>query len=144
MFVWWHINFLGLFNAKYILPEEQLWYYLTHSWEDKKIHTFLKSICSKVNVLVQLEFELIYYDSAVQHFNHYTTRTPLISCTITKKHQLMLLYSCMVMQEMREREQRRGLTDQDIILPAWKAGIEKMIRKQQENQQKGGIYIQES
>ena len=25
-----------LFNAKYILLEEQLWYYLTHSWEDKE------------------------------------------------------------------------------------------------------------
>ena len=24
-----------LFNAKAILLEEQLWYYLTHSWEDK-------------------------------------------------------------------------------------------------------------
>ena len=26
--------------------------------------------------MVQLEFELAYYDSIVQHFNHYTTRTP--------------------------------------------------------------------
>ena len=32
--------FLGLFNAKAILLEEQLWYYLTHSWEDKGVHTF--------------------------------------------------------------------------------------------------------
>ena len=29
-----------LFNAKAILLEEQLWYYLTHSWEDKGVHTF--------------------------------------------------------------------------------------------------------
>ena len=36
------------------------------------IHTFLKNICPKVNVIAQLEFELAYYDSAVQRFNHYT------------------------------------------------------------------------
>ena len=29
-----------------------------------------------MNVIVQLEFELAYYDSAVHCFNHYTTRTP--------------------------------------------------------------------
>ena len=57
------------FNAKSILLEEQWWYYLTHSWEDKGVHTFSKGICPKVNVIA-------YYDSAVQRFNHYTTRTP--------------------------------------------------------------------
>ena len=29
-----------------------------------------------VNVIVRLEFEIAYYDSAVHRFNHYTTRTP--------------------------------------------------------------------
>ena len=33
----------GLFNVKAIIVEEQLWYYLTHSWEDKGIHTFAES-----------------------------------------------------------------------------------------------------
>ena len=47
-------------------------YYLTHSWEDKGVHTFPKGICPKVNVIERLEYELAYYDSAV----HYTTRTP--------------------------------------------------------------------
>ena len=65
-----------LFNAKAILLEEQLWYYLTHSWEDKGVHTFPKGICPKVNVIAQLEYELTYYDSTVHRFNHYTTRTP--------------------------------------------------------------------
>ena len=65
-----------LFNAKAILLEEQLWYYLTHSWEDKGVHTFPKVICPKVNVIARLEYELAYYDSAVYRFNHYTTRTP--------------------------------------------------------------------
>ena len=32
-----------------------------------------KSICPKVNVIVRLEYELGYYDSAVHRFNHYTT-----------------------------------------------------------------------
>ena len=60
-----------LFNAKAILQEEQLWYYLTHSWEVKGVHTFPKGICPKVNVIARLEYELAYYDSAVQRFNHY-------------------------------------------------------------------------
>ena len=64
-----------LFNAKAIILEEEEWYYLTHSWEDKGVHTFPKGICSKVNVIARLEFELAFYDSAVQRFNHYTTRT---------------------------------------------------------------------
>ena len=29
-----------------------------------------------MNVIAQLEYELAYYDSSVQGFNHYTTRTP--------------------------------------------------------------------
>ena len=68
-----------LFNAKAILLEEQLWYYLTDSWEDKGVHTFPKGICPKVNVIARLEYELAYYDSVVHRFNHYTTRrTPPI------------------------------------------------------------------
>ena len=63
-----------LFNAKAILLEEQ--YYLTHSWDDKGVHTFPKGICPKVNVIARLEYELTYYDSAIHRFNHYTTRTP--------------------------------------------------------------------
>ena len=29
-----------------------------------------------MNVIARLEFELFYYDPSVQHFNHYTIRTP--------------------------------------------------------------------
>ena len=29
-----------------------------------------------MDALAQLEFELAYYDSAVQHFNQFTSRTP--------------------------------------------------------------------
>ena len=70
------MNFRRLFNAKATLLEEQLWYYLTHSWEDKEVHTFPEGIYPKVNVIALLEFELAYYDSAVQRFNPYTTRIP--------------------------------------------------------------------
>ena len=76
-----NINLLGLFNAKSILLKEQYWYYLTHGWEDKGVHTFTKGICPKVNVIAWLEFELAYYDSAVQRFNHYAMRTPSFFCT---------------------------------------------------------------
>ena len=31
-----------------------------------------------MNVIARLEYELAYYDSAVNRFNHYTTRTPPI------------------------------------------------------------------
>ena len=76
LFAEWHINLCRLFNAKAIFLEEQQWYHLTHSWEDKGVHTFPKGICSNVNVIVRLKFELSYYGSAVHRFNPYTTRTP--------------------------------------------------------------------
>ena len=50
-------------------------YYLTHSWEDKRVHTFRKGVYPKVNVIAQLEYKLAYYDFAVHRCNHYTTRT---------------------------------------------------------------------
>ena len=38
-----------------------------------RIHSFPNGICPKVKA--RLEYELVYYDSAVYHFNHNTTRT---------------------------------------------------------------------
>ena len=75
-FVQRHINLCGSFNAKAILLVEQQWCYLTHSWEDKGVHTFSKDICPKVIIILRLDFKPAYYDSRVQHFNHYITRTP--------------------------------------------------------------------
>ena len=74
--VWRHINLCRSFNAKAILPEEQQWYYLTHSWEDKGVHTFPRGICPKVNLIVLMEFELAYYNSTVHRFKYYTMKTP--------------------------------------------------------------------
>ena len=34
------------------------------------IHTFSKGICQKVNVIARLEFELIQFEVADQHFPH--------------------------------------------------------------------------
>ena len=47
------------------------------SWEgDKGVHTFLKIISSKVNIITHLEFKLNIYDVTVQYINHYTTGIP--------------------------------------------------------------------
>ena len=35
----------------------------------------IRGICSKMSVLVWLEFELAYYEIPVQHVNHYTVGT---------------------------------------------------------------------
>ena len=83
------VNILGFFNAQVILLEEQYWYYLTHSWEVKGVHSFPKGICPKVILIVQLEYELAYYNSAVHRFNHYTTRTPY---TLLKKLLLCFFF----------------------------------------------------
>ena len=40
------------------------------------VYTFPKGICPKLNERERLEFELAYYDSAVQRFNKNPTRTP--------------------------------------------------------------------
>ena len=64
-----------LSNAKVILVEEQQWWYLTHSWDNKTVHTFPRGIYSKVNVTAWLGFELAYFEAAVQHISHFDMRT---------------------------------------------------------------------
>ena len=44
--------------------------------EDKGVHASPKGVCSKVNVIVQQEFELAYFEEAVKNFSHYSTETP--------------------------------------------------------------------
>ena len=43
---------------------------------DKEVHTFPKSISTKVNVIARLEFELADFEAAVQVFSNYTPGTP--------------------------------------------------------------------
>ena len=57
------------------MVEEQQWYYLTHIWEDKWVRTFPNGINPKINAIARLDFELMYFDVATQHFNHYATDT---------------------------------------------------------------------
>ena len=38
---------------------------------DEAVHTFLKGINPKANVIVQLELELAYYNILVQRIDHY-------------------------------------------------------------------------
>ena len=46
---------------------------LTQSWKDKGFLPFPKSICPKVNVIEQLEFELTYNDSIVSSISRLPT-----------------------------------------------------------------------
>ena len=43
---------------------------------DKGVHTFPKGIYLKVNVITRVEFELAYYNIAVQLVKHYSKATP--------------------------------------------------------------------
>ena len=79
-FVLWHINLCRLFDAKAILREEQLWYYLTHIMENKGVHIFPKGVCPKVNVIARLEQELTYYDSTVHLRKQFTLLINLRNC----------------------------------------------------------------
>ena len=48
------------------------------------VHTFLKGICPKVNVIARLEFELAYYDVAVQLFSYNSMGTlPFIDVNLS-------------------------------------------------------------
>ena len=52
-------------RPKAILVEHQ-WCFLTHSKEDKGVHTFPKNISLKVNIIVRLKYELAYIEMVVQ------------------------------------------------------------------------------
>ena len=89
----WHIDLHGLCNNENILLEEQQWWYLTHSCGgDKGVKTLGQSFCQKVNVIAQLQFELAYYNSAVQWCNHYNSRTYLSILQKIRYHSNIALY----------------------------------------------------
>ena len=67
--------FLCLFNVKAILVEEHQWFYLIHSWGDKGIYTFPKSIGLKMKIIAWLEVGLAYFEAAAKDFYHYAIRT---------------------------------------------------------------------
>ena len=45
---------------------------------DKQFIPFVKGISPKVSVIARLEFELFYFDTVLQHVNHYATKTTVI------------------------------------------------------------------
>ena len=61
------------FNAKAIHVLEKYRCYLTYSKGIREVRTFPMSISPKVNALARLEFEIVYYDLAVQHIGRCTT-----------------------------------------------------------------------
>ena len=42
----------------------------------KGVYAFLKGISQKMNVIERLEFALVYFEAAVQHFSHHATESP--------------------------------------------------------------------
>ena len=64
--VWFNINLRGLFNVR-----QQL----THCWRDKGVLAFPKSTSLKLNIIARLEFQLDYFEAAVQHFSYYAKET---------------------------------------------------------------------
>ena len=71
-----NIIFQGRKSSIYFKIGRQLWDYLSHCWEDTEIHTFLKGISPKLNVIAWLEFELSYYDITAQQINQYAEAIP--------------------------------------------------------------------
>ena len=63
-------------SVGYLMPKASL--SKNSSGEDKGVHIFPKSSDPKVTAIARLEFELVYYDVAVYHVNHYATETPSI------------------------------------------------------------------
>ena len=63
-----------------------------------------KGICSKVNVIARMEFELAYFETAVHHFSHYATRPsssriwPLKRITCTTLQLLIFETSLLTLQ----------------------------------------------
>ena len=64
----------------------------SNCWDNKGIHTFPKRICPKVNLIARREFELTYYDSAGDRFNHYTMMTPRLT---VNKTIIICKYRCL-------------------------------------------------
>ena len=51
--------------------EEQQWYLFNGCRGGKEVYIFPEAISLKVNIIVWLEFELTYFEVAVQQFKHY-------------------------------------------------------------------------
>ena len=80
-----------------ILPEDQLCYYSTHTWEDKGFIRFPGRISLKVNITTDQEFRLTYYNVAVHYINLCAMVTLFLSFDINRSQAAVtsiLLYGC--------------------------------------------------
>ena len=86
-FIQWHVNLPGLFNA--ISVEEKVVIVFNPYLEvDKGFHTFPKCIKLKIYVKTRLEFELTYYDVAVQDGNSSILFfVALLTCCCLSQHR---------------------------------------------------------
>ena len=76
-FIHLHINARGLFNAKAIFSEKKSCGIIcSMAREIKMFILFPKGMSPKMNALAWPEFELAYYDVAIQLADHYVTGTP--------------------------------------------------------------------
>ena len=62
----WYIKY----NVKTNLVEERQWYYWNYILRDKGVLTFASSMSLKVSVIARVEFELTYFETAVQPLRH--------------------------------------------------------------------------
>ena len=79
-------------SVKAILIDGQSWYYIIHTKELKRVHTFSLNISPKVNVIAGLEFELGYNNLTFLHSNHNAMRTSLMK--IVRMHVCVFLHKC--------------------------------------------------
>ena len=94
MLVWFGL--ISLFNGistfvGYLMPvtfliEEESWYSVTHSWVNKSVNIFPKSISLKVSIIARLEFELVFMVSQSSTL----ATTPIIMLTMI--HLIHVLY----------------------------------------------------
>ena len=64
-----------IFNAESTFEEKPQWYYLTNGWENNRLDTVSKGIYPNSNEIAQIEFELAYYDVAVQFVSYNISNT---------------------------------------------------------------------
>ena len=82
-FVWFSL-FHGISTfVGYLMPKSPLYKIVVVLFNphlgDKGVHSFPEGISPKVNVIERLEFELVYFKAAIQHFNHNTILLSLVS-----------------------------------------------------------------
>ena len=82
----WHYTlsqvFVSSFNGKstfngYLIPKSSFLKKISNiiKRRAKEVNTFPSDISLNVNLKSRREFELVYFEDVVQHFNHYTTET---------------------------------------------------------------------